>query len=169
MKSTRIALAAAVALAMAAAIHAFWRAEHAPRPAPEVSYTLLDGSVHSTADLRGKVVLMKFWATSCVPCVREMPQLVATHRKFRERGLQTLAVAMSYDPPALVSHFAQSRGLPFGVVIDNTGAIARSFDDVKQTPTTVLIDAEGRIVLHHTGAYDAAALHVLVEKLLSKG
>jgi peroxiredoxin len=72
--------------------------------------------------MAGKVMLVNFWATSCATCVKEMPQIVATHDKFKARGLDTLAVAMSYDPPAFVAKFAETRKLPFGVAIDNTGA-----------------------------------------------
>ena len=136
--------------------------------APDFSYTLLDGAVASTAALRGKVVLVNFWATSCVSCVAEMPQIVATHRKFQPRGFETLAVAMSYDPPTYVANFAQTRQLPFGVVIDNTGAIAKAFSDVRLTPTTYLIDKHGAIVKRFVGEPDFAALHALVEKLLAE-
>ena len=140
----------------------------ARQTAPNVGYTLLDGSVSSTDRLRGKVVLVNFWATDCAPCVHEMPQIVATHEKFRSRGYETLAVAMSYDPPALVIDFAQRRKLPFGVVIDNTGAFAKGFDDVQVTPTTVLINQRGEIVQRSIGAPDFAALDALVEKLLAQ-
>lgn len=135
--------------------------------APRFAYTLLDGSAHSSEALRGQVTLVNFWATTCATCVAEMPQLVATHRKFSGRGLQTLAVAMQDDPPALVSSFAQSRGLPFGVAIDNTGAIAFAFGGVTATPTTVLIDKQGVIVKRYIGAPDPAALAALVEQLLA--
>jgi peroxiredoxin len=137
-------------------------------PAPRFSYTLIDGTPGSSEALRGKVVLVNFWATSCVSCVKEMPALVETHRKYRERGFETLAVAMSYDPPAYVAHFAQSRQLPFGVVIDNTGAIARGFGDVRLTPTTFLIDKRGAIVKRYVGEPDFPALHALVEELLAE-
>ena len=137
-------------------------------PAPQFSYTLLDGTAGSSAALRGKVVLVNFWATSCVTCVKEMPDIAATHRRFQARGYETLAVAMSYDPPAFVASFAQTRQLPFGVVIDNTGAIARGFGDVQITPTTFLIDKQGRIVKRYVGTPDFAALHALVEKLLAE-
>ncbi len=136
--------------------------------APNFSYTLLDGEKANTEALRGKVVLVNFWATSCVSCVKEMPQIVATHRKFAPRGFETLAVAMSYDPPAYVANFAQSRQLPFGVVIDNTGAIAKAFPDVRLTPTTYLIDKRGAIVKRFVGEPDFAQLHLLVEKLLAE-
>ena len=136
--------------------------------APEFSYSLLDGRKGSTRELRGKVLLVNFWATSCVTCVKEMPELVATHLKFRERGFETLAVAMSYDPPAYVARFAETRQLPFGVVIDNTGAIAAGFGDVKLTPTTFLIDKRGGIVKRYVGEPDFPALHALVDKLLAE-
>jgi peroxiredoxin len=136
--------------------------------APQLGYTLLDGSKGTIPALRGKVVLVNFWATSCVSCVKEMPELMATHRKFQPRGFDTLAVAMSYDPPAYVAQFAASRQLPFGVVIDNTGAIARGFGDVKITPTTFLLDKQGRIVRRYVGEPDFAQLHTLVNDLLAE-
>ena len=95
-----------------------------------------------------------------------MPQFVATHEKFKARGLETLAVAMSYDPPAQVIRFAESRKLPFGVVIDNTGSFAKGFDQVQVTPTTVLINRHGDIVRRFVGEPDFAALNALVERLL---
>ncbi|WP_088283436.1 TlpA disulfide reductase family protein [Ideonella sp. A 288] len=136
--------------------------------APDVAYTLLDGSTVNTAQLKGRVVLVNFWATSCTTCVAEMPQIVATHRKFEPRGYTTVAVAMSYDPPTFVSGFAESRKLPFGVAIDNTGVIAQRFGDVKLTPTTFLIDKRGQIVKRYVGAPDFAALEKLVEQLLAE-
>jgi peroxiredoxin len=137
-------------------------------PAPDFSYTLLNGTKADTQALRGKVVLVNFWATSCVTCVKEMPQIAATHQKFAARGYETLAVAMSYDPPAYVANFAQTRQLPFGVVIDNTGAIAKAYNDVRITPSTFLIDKRGAIVKRYVGEPDFAELHGLVEKLLAE-
>jgi peroxiredoxin len=76
---------------------------------------------------------------------------------------------MSYDPPAYVSKFAQTRQLPFRVAIDNTGQIAQRFGDIQLTPTTFLLDQQGRIVKRYVGEPDFAALHALVEDLLKKG
>ncbi|MBX9835884.1 MAG: TlpA family protein disulfide reductase, partial [Burkholderiaceae bacterium] len=90
--------------------------------APVSTFVLLDGTNLRTADLRGKVVLVNFWATSCTTCVAEMPDLVATHQKYQAQGFETLAVAMHYDPPSYVVNFVESRKLPFKVAIDNTGA-----------------------------------------------
>lgn len=137
-------------------------------PAPEVPYTVLDGTRLNTQALKGKVVLVNFWATSCGTCVKEMPQLMATHEKYRGRGFDTLAVAMAYDPPAAVADFAEQRRLPFAVAIDNTGDIARRFGDVSLTPTSILLDRQGRIVRRITGEPDFVALHALVESLLAE-
>jgi peroxiredoxin len=169
MTSARHVAAAVLALTIGAGIYLIVGGERSRETAPSVAYTLLDGTPSSTDSLRGKVVLVNFWATSCTSCVREMPHIVATHERFKARGFETLAVAMSYDPPAAVAHFAQSRKLPFGVVIDNTGAVARNFGDIRLTPTTLLINRRGEIVKRYVGEPDFAALERLVDTLLVEG
>ena len=136
--------------------------------APAVDYVLLDGQKASSRDWNGKVMLVNFWATSCATCVKEMPQIVATHDKFKARGLDTVAVAMSYDPPAFVAKYAETRKLPFGVAIDNTGSVAQAFGSVQMTPTTFLINNRGEIVKRYVGEPDFAALHGLIEQLLAE-
>ena len=161
----------ATAVVLAAALAGGWWAWGRSRvleAAPTVQYTLLDGQRLSSAQFKGQVVLVNFWATSCSTCVAEMPQIMATHEKFKAQGFQTLAVAMSYDPPAYVASFAETRKLPFGVAIDNTGDIARSFGQVQLTPTTFLINKRGEIVKRYVGAPDFAALHTLVARLLAE-
>lgn len=139
-----------------------------PKPVPQVSYTLLDGNTASTAQWPGRVMLVNFWATTCAVCVQEMPAIVATHERFKARGFDTLAVAMQYDPPASVAHYAQTRRLPFGVAIDNTGQIAQRFGDIRGTPTTLLVDKRGRVVRRFVGQPDFAELHGLIEKLIAE-
>ncbi len=136
--------------------------------APDSSFVLLDGSRLGTAQLQGKVTLVNFWATSCTTCVAEMPELVATYDKFKDKGYETLAVAMSYDPPAYVVNFTESRKLPFKVAIDNTGANAKAWGDVKLTPTTYLVNKRGEIVKRYVGTPDFTELHRLIEKLLAE-
>lgn len=136
--------------------------------APESRFVLLDGSTLQTKDLKGKVTLVNFWATTCVTCVKEMPSLVETHNKYHAKGFETVAVAMNYDPPNWVLNFAQSRQLPFKVAIDNTGELAKSWGDVKLTPTTYIVDKQGQIVKRFVGEPDFPALHQLLEKLLEQ-
>lgn len=136
-------------------------------PAPDSGFVLLDGSTQRTADFKGKVMLVNFWATSCTSCVAEMPELVSTYQKFHARGFDTVAVAMSYDLPNYVVNFAQSRQLPFKVAIDNTGAVAKAWGDVQLTPTTYIVDKRGEIVKRYVGPPDFAELHRLIEQLLA--
>lgn len=168
MKPARLLAAALAVLAVGVGGYLTFQTVAWQEKAPEVAYTLLDGKKSTLAELRGKVVLVNFWATSCTTCVKEMPHIVSTFEKFKGRGYETLAVAMSYDPPAYVINFAETRRLPFGVVIDNTGQIAKSFGDVKVTPTSVLINKKGEIVKRFVGEPDFAKLHDLVEKLLAE-
>lgn len=137
--------------------------------APESTFVLLDGSKKTTADLKGKVTLVNFWATSCTTCVAEMPHIVETHDKYKSRGYETLAVAMSYDPPSYVVNYAQTRKLPFSVAIDNTGAVAKAWGDVQITPTTFIVNKRGEIVKRYVGQPDFAELHQLIERLLAEG
>ncbi|RBH44323.1 TlpA family protein disulfide reductase, partial [Pseudomonas sp. MWU13-2860] len=74
-------------------------------PAPQVSYTSLSGQTASTESLKGKVVLVNFWANSCPGCVEEMPEIKKMHQEFAGKGLETIAVALSYDPPNYVKSF----------------------------------------------------------------
>jgi peroxiredoxin len=119
---------------------------------PDVSFTTLDGQSTRSA-LRGKVVLVNFWATTCTTCVAEMPKLVDTHNKFAP-GFETVAIAMSYDPPDYVRNYAANNGLPFKVALDTSGEAAKGFDDVRLTPTTFLIDKQGRVVQKFLGEPD---------------
>jgi peroxiredoxin len=128
---------------------------------------LLDGSQTSTSQLRGKVTLVNFWATSCTTCVAEMPQIISTYQQYQSRGFETLAVAMSYDPPSYVVNFAQTRKLPFKVALDNTGAAAKAWGDIQLTPTTFLLDKQGTIVKRYVGTPDFKELNALIDKLLA--
>ena len=159
---------AGVAVAAFAAVGAYVYLDTGRAAAPESTFVLLDGSSQTTADLRGKVTLVNFWATSCTTCVAEMPEIIATHQKFNSRGFDTIAVAMSYDPPSYVVNFAETRKLPFKVAIDNTGAVAKAWGDVRITPTTYLVNKRGKIVRTYVGAPDFAQLHQLIEQLLAE-
>jgi len=132
----------------------------------DTPFTLLDGMKSSTGQMQGRVMLVNFWATSCSTCVHEMPQIISTYEKFKARPFETLAVAMQYDPPAYVMAFAKSRALPFKVTMDLDGRLAHNFGDVQITPTSFLMDKQGRIVKRYVGAPDFDALHALIDQLL---
>jgi peroxiredoxin len=157
-------LAAIVILALLVIGYLSWSKRD---PAPDVVFTNLQGERISSQDLRGKVFMVNFWATSCTTCVAEMPEMVETYNKFKDKGFDFFAVAMSYDPPNYVLNFAETRQLPFNVAIDAKGDIAQAFGDVKLTPTTFVIDKQGQIVKRYVGEPDFQQLHQLLEKELT--
>jgi len=165
MKKPLIAALAAVAVAAGAAALFMGTGAQA---APQATFVLLDGSSKTTADLKGKVTLVNFWATSCTTCVAEMPKIIETYNKYQGKGYDTLAVAMSYDPPSYVVNYAETRKLPFKVAIDNTGAVAKAWGDVQLTPTTYVVNKRGEIVKRYVGEPNFGELHQLIEKLLAE-
>jgi peroxiredoxin len=136
--------------------------------APASTFVLLDGSQKQTTDLKGRVTLVNFWATSCVTCVAEMPKVIATYEKYKSQGYGTMAVAMSYDPPSYVVNYVQTRKLPFDVAIDNTGSVAKAWGEVGITPTSYLVNKRGEIVKRYVGEPNFTELHQLIEKLLQE-
>ncbi|MGV8891921.1 MAG: TlpA family protein disulfide reductase [Burkholderiaceae bacterium] len=136
-------------------------------PAPEITYTSISGEKITSQSLRGKVVMVNFWATSCATCIKEMPDMVKTYNKFHDNGLEFIAVAMSYDPPNYVLNYAKTRNLPFKVALDTDGALAKAFGDIKLTPTTFVIDKQGNILKRYVGEPDFAELHQLLDKALA--
>ncbi len=155
-----IVLGAALA---SGAAYVFWSRP----PAPEVEFTALDGQATSTKELRGKVVYVNFWATSCATCIKEIPDLVRTYERYAPRGLELLAVAMQYDPPGYVGTFTSKYKLPFKVVLDTSGSVAAAFGGVNLTPTAVLIDKHGRIFSRFVSEPDFASLHAAIERELA--
>jgi peroxiredoxin len=136
--------------------------------APAVPFVSLTGQKLTPQTLQGKVVLVNFWATSCVTCVKEMPMLVDTYNKYAPKGYDTVAVAMSYDPPNYVLNFVETRKLPFTVSLDPQGEIAKAWNNTKVTPTSYLIDKKGQIIKRYVGEPDVAEFHTTIEKLLAQ-
>jgi peroxiredoxin len=138
------------------------------KPAPEVRFTQLSGETFSTSELRGKVVLVNFWGSYCAPCVKEMPKIVEAHEKFAPRGYETVAVAVRQDNPQRVGAFAAKRALPFRIAFDRSGEAAKEFGNVRITPTSFLIDRQGRVLRRYVGEHDWRALHQVVERELAR-
>ncbi len=136
-------------------------------PAPGVTFTSIKGEKISTTELRGRVVLVNFWATDCPTCVKEMPRLVQTYNKHREKGFELIAVAMRHDPPNYVLNYTEKNSLPFKVALDPMGEAAKAFGDVKLTPTTIVIDKRGNIVTRILGEPDFGKLDALIEEKLA--
>lgn len=136
--------------------------------APAVTFSTISGQKVDLQHLRGKMVLVNFWATSCPGCVQEMPKMAEAYKQYHDRGFEVVAVAMDYDPPDHVLHFADKNKLPFPVALDADGTLAKAFGDVQVTPTSYVIDQQGNIVQRVMGEVDFAALRTLLDQKLGR-
>jgi peroxiredoxin len=134
--------------------------------APDITFTTITGKKIALNQLRGKTVIVTFWATNCPGCIKEIPHLLDLYRQYHASGLEIIAVAMAYDPPSHVVAMTQTQKLPYDVVLDLKSEYAMAFGNVQFTPSTFLIGPEGSIVMKKTGLFDPAEMKALVEKLL---
>ena len=140
----------------------------AQQAAPAIDFTNIKGEKITVRQLQGKVYMINFWATTCTTCVHEMPKMVETYEKFHAQGLEFIAVAMSYDSPDYVLNFSEKFALPFNVVLDLDGKIAQTFGEIKLTPTTLLVDKQGKIVRRYVGEPNFEELHRTLGAELAK-
>ena len=137
-----------------------------PETFPDVTVATIDGRRFDAAALEGRPVLVTFWSTTCLVCLREMPELDDLYRRFAPRGFEIIAVSMPWDPPSEVVRLARGRPIPYPVALDVNGAIGRAFGDVSATPTHVFIDAGGEVAFRRSGALDVAALDDRLRSML---
>jgi peroxiredoxin len=142
------------ALILVGALGYLWLTPEGLKKAPDVTLRTLDGTQLDLAALRGRPLLVTFWATSCTGCVKEIPHLIELHEEFSPQGLQVIGIAMSYDPPNHVMTMRDARQIPYAIALDIDDSAARAFGDVRLTPTSFLIAPDGRIVRHKIGEFD---------------
>ena len=133
---------------------------------PQIEMLTISGEIISTEDLRGSVYLVNFWATDCPGCIEEMPGLIDTFNKYKNNNFTVIAVSMFYDPPSRVLSYAEKNKLPFPVTLDLDKNIMNSFDGIKLTPTSVLINKKGQVVNTIIGVLDFKELHEKIDLML---
>ena len=133
---------------------------------PEIAVTSITGEAIKLYQNKNNFTIINFWATDCPGCIKEMPGLTDIYNQFKGQGLQIIAVSMSYDPPNQVLNFTQKNKIPFPVVLDVDGQIARSFEHIRLTPTSILIDKNGKIIDKVIGELDFNKLNALLKKHL---
>lgn len=133
---------------------------------PDVTFTTLQGQKVTMGSLKGKVVLVNFWATDCPGCIKEMPDLINTYNQYKTKGFEVIAVAMPYDPPAQVLNYSTQKSLPFPVMHDGLSEMVQAFGGVNLTPTTFLYDKQGHRLQRIIGELDFAQLRQLLDKEL---
>ena len=121
----------------------------ARQAAPTFSLTGLDGKTHRLADLRGHVVLVNFWATWCIPCRAEIPELEVAYQKHQAAGVVFLGVDWKEGRDQVVP-FVDERQVTYPVLLDSDGKAYTAYQ-VAALPETFVLDREGRIAVHRTG------------------
>ncbi len=135
---------------------------------PEFNGATADGRTVSLASLRGKVVLLNFWATWCQECRPEMPLFERLHREFTAQGLSVIGINAREDTAAIQS-YAKELGLTFPLVLDPKGEINAAYG-VIGLPTTFLIARDGRAVALAVGPreWGSAPARALIKTLLAE-
>lgn len=132
------------------------------QPAPNIELQTLNGARISLGDLKGKVVLLNFWATWCVPCQQEMPLLQDRASRFPE-NLVVLGINYN-EPSSLVQDFVTGLKITFPILLD-PGAKTQALYRVRGYPTTVIVDGQGVIRFVHIGELSGAVLDDYLKKL----
>lgn len=135
------------------------------KTAPPFTLKTFAGKPLSLADLRGQVVLLDFWGTFCIPCVKALPELQALHAKYRERGFAVVGVTVD-DRAAMVAK-ATSRAKVTYPIVQATPAVWSAYK-INALPSLVLVGRDGRIVKRYGGEADRAAMLATIEQALAK-
>lgn len=122
-------------------------------PAPDFSLKSLDGKTVKLSDLRGKVVLVHFWATWCPACIEEMPTLQALSNKFTGTNLTILAISVDEGGADIVSSFMHRNKLSLTTLLDSNQSVTSRYGTFK-FPETYVIDRTGVVRYKAIGAYD---------------
>lgn len=123
--------------------------------APDFALRDLQGKQCDLQSLRGRVVLLDFWASWCPPCRLEMPILEKLHREFKDQGV--VVIAINLEGPEEAGDFLQENGYTFTTLLDESSQVAQRYG-VAAIPTMLMIDGAGQIIARHVGLQSEAAL-----------
>lgn len=143
-----------------------WFSPAGQSPAPHAEFQDLQGNTFNLAQLKGKPVIVNFWATTCPGCVLEIPALVELSQKYAAQNLQVIGVAMDYDPLSQVKEIVRQKNISYTIVSDARGEIAKAFGNVSLTPTTFFITKDGLIDRHKLGEMGHTELETAIQNIL---
>ena len=139
----------------------------AGKPAPAWTLTDLSGKVIHSSDLKGKVVVLDFWATWCGPCRLEIPGFIALQKQYGTQGLTVIGASVDEGGAAVVKKFADQMGVNYSVGVADD-SLQAAFGGIVGLPTTFIIDRQGRLVNKHLGLTDQSEFEVELKPLLAQ-
>lgn len=134
-------------------IYLFPIAAGAAEPAPQISFSTMDGKTINLSDLKGSVTYVDFWATWCPPCRKSFPWMQEMHERYSDMGLKIIAVSLD-NKGSLVERFLKEYPVDFIIAHDPKSTSAKAFK-VQAMPSSYLIDKAGNITVTHLGFRDS--------------
>jgi len=119
--------------------------------APDFSLTSLDGKKLNRDSLKGKVVILDFWATWCPPCRAAIPHLVELHKKYGDQGLVVIGISLDRGGKEEVADFAERNHIDYDLVMGINNAILKDFGDVSSIPTIIVLNQQAEIIFKAVG------------------
>jgi peroxiredoxin len=135
--------------------------------APDFALKDLNGGICRLADLRGKVVVLNFFATWCGPCRKEIPDFVRLYERFRDNGLEIIGVSLDHEGEAILRPFVKHYGINYPIVL-GTREVVLDYGGIKGVPTTFFIDRNGTISEYFVGLRPGHVIEESVRKLLKE-
>jgi len=136
--------------------------------APDFELPALDGKNLRLSDLRGKAVLLNFWATYCGPCKIEMPWFVELQKEYGPQGFQIVGVAMDDASTEDIAKFAKEMGVNYPILIGKE-SVGQSYGGVSVLPTTFFLDRDGKLIAREFGLQSRSVFVDHIKKALSQG
>ena len=137
--------------------------------APEFSGTLLDGGDFDSTELDGGIAVVNFWGSWCAPCRVESPEFQEVHAEVRDRGVQFLGINVK-DTDQLARAFEENFGIEFPSLDDPRGEVALAFRDypANAIPSTIVLDARGRVAAVYTGELQQDDLRSVLDRVMAE-
>lgn len=135
------------------------------KSAPDFTLQDLGGNSFTLSSLKGKVVILDFWATWCPPCREEIPHFISLYSQYKGQGLEIVGVALDKGGVRDVMPFSEEQGINYPILI-GTQEVTEDYGGIRGIPTTFVIDREGNIVERYEGYRDKEVFESVIKKLL---
>ena len=133
--------------------------------APDFTLPRLGGGEFTLSILKGKVIILDFWATWCPPCRKEIPDFISLYKKYKDKGLEIVGVALDRDKETSVGPFAKKMGINYTIVFGDQ-EVTKKYKGIRYIPTTFIIDKDGNIAKKHIGFVEKKVFEEEVRELL---
>lgn len=141
------------------------QADMVGRQAPDFALRNLDGKEVKLADLKGKVVILDFWATWCGPCVKEIPHFIELYKQYKEQGFEMVGISTDRDGVGVVKSFVKKHKINYSILMAD-GKVQQAYGEIRAIPTTFIMDKSGKIQRQYIGYRDKAVFEADIKAIL---